>query len=52
MSVDVKPGWKAGTKLTFDEQGQKVTFILEEAPHKWFTRDGDDLRFRALHPEP
>ncbi|KAJ1469694.1 hypothetical protein T484DRAFT_1918838 [Baffinella frigidus] len=45
VSIDVKPGWKAGTKVTFDEQGQKVVFILEEAPHKWFTRDGDDIRW-------
>ena len=45
VAIDVKPGWKAGTKVTFDEQGQKVTFVLKEKTHGWFRREGDDLHW-------
>jgi len=51
LEIDVKPGWKAGTKLTFPEEGDEVPgrvpadiiFVLEEKPHPIFTRDGDNL---------
>src|SRR5690606_32935522 len=48
---DVKPGWKAGTKIRFPNEGdeipgvgaQEVVFIIEEKPHPVFKRQGDDL---------
>ncbi|KAI7828863.1 hypothetical protein BC939DRAFT_52294 [Gamsiella multidivaricata] len=51
LTVDVKPGWKAGTKIRFPNEGdeypngttQDIEFVLEEKPHPVFTRRGDDL---------
>lgn len=51
LTIDVRPGWKAGTKITFDNTGdemapgefQNITFELEEKPHGRFKRNGDDL---------
>ncbi|KAF9103522.1 hypothetical protein BGX27_010543 [Mortierella sp. AM989] len=51
LTIDVKPGWKAGTKIRFPNEGdeypngttQDIEFVLEEKPHPVFTRRGDDL---------
>ncbi|PKI18357.1 hypothetical protein CRG98_049369, partial [Punica granatum] len=51
LAIDVKPGWKKGTKLTFPEKGSEqpgriaadLIFIIDEKPHKTFTREGNDL---------
>lgn len=53
LEIQIKPGWKAGTKLTFKNEGdyqsecqarQTIQFVLEEKPHPLFTRDGNDLK--------
>lgn len=38
----IKPGWKAGTKITFSED--EIEFIIAEKPHSVFKRDADNLR--------
>jgi len=51
LEVTVKPGWKAGTKISFpnagDElipgQAQTIVFVVEEKHHSVYKRDGDDL---------
>ncbi|KAL5223427.1 hypothetical protein ABZP36_028140 [Zizania latifolia] len=51
LTIDVKPGWKKGTKITFPEKGNEapnvtpadIVFIIEEKPHEIFTREGNDL---------
>lgn len=51
LTIDVKPGWKKGTKITFLEKGNEqpnvtpadLVFIIDEKPHSSFTRDGNDL---------
>lgn len=50
LEVDVKPGWKAGTKVTFagegDEingQAQDVVFVIREKKHAAFSREGSNL---------
>ncbi|KAL2346807.1 hypothetical protein Fmac_000807 [Flemingia macrophylla] len=51
LSIDVKPGWKKGTKITFPEKGNQkpnevaadLIFVIDEKPHNLFTRDGNDL---------
>ncbi|KAK9455127.1 hypothetical protein V1511DRAFT_521591 [Dipodascopsis uninucleata] len=51
LSINIKPGWKAGTKLTFagegdlqpDGRNQDVVFVIEEKPHPQFKRNGNDL---------
>lgn len=51
LTIEVKPGWKKGTKITFPEKGNEqpnlipadLVFIIDEKPHSTFTRDGNDL---------
>lgn len=51
LTIEIKPGWKKGTKITFPEKGNEqpnvlpadLVFILDEKPHSTFTRDGNDL---------
>jgi len=51
LKVDVKPGWKAGTKITFPEEGDQypgripadVVFIIKERQHPKFKREGNNL---------
>jgi len=51
LTIDVKPGWKDGTKITFPGEGeirqgmrpQDVVFIIRESKHPVFTREKDDL---------
>ena len=50
LTVDVKPGWKAGTKIRYAKEGddfgngaQDIVFVIEEKPHPVFKRQGDDL---------
>ena len=55
VSIDVKPGWKAGTKITFPKEGDQaigripsdIVFVLKEKPHSHFKRDGNDLRHKS-----
>ena len=39
--IDVKPGWKEGTRITFEEAG--VCFQLAQQEHPRFSRRGHDL---------
>nr|TKS04810.1 hypothetical protein D5086_0000139160 [Populus alba] len=51
LTIDIKPGWKKGTKITFPEKGNEqqhvipadLVFIIDEKPHSMFSRDGNDL---------
>lgn len=52
MEIKIKPGWKAGTKITFANEGdyqpecqarQTIQFVLEEKPHPVFKRVDNDL---------
>lgn len=52
LSISVKPGWKAGTKIRFPGEGdempdgraQDIEFVMQEKEHPVFKRDGDDLQ--------
>ncbi|KAL1923564.1 uncharacterized protein VTP21DRAFT_8544 [Calcarisporiella thermophila] len=52
LTIDIKPGWKAGTKIRFAGEGdelpngqvQDIVFVIEEKPHSVYKRDGDNLR--------
>lgn len=59
LEVEVKPGWKAGTKVTFSGEGdeigstgraQDVIFIIREKQHAVFTREGSNLLHNAQIP--
>ena len=51
ITVEVKPGWKKGTRVTFENKGDErpgvapadVVFVIEEKPHPRFRREGNDL---------
>ncbi|CAK7332797.1 unnamed protein product [Dovyalis caffra] len=51
LKIDIKPGWKKGTKITFPEKGNQepgitpadLIFVVDEKPHPVFKRDGNDL---------
>ena len=55
LTIDVKPGWKAGTKITFPREGDQsvgripsdIIFIIGQKEHDKFTRDGNDLKYKA-----
>lgn len=55
LTIEVKPGWKAGTKVTFAREGDQaantipadVVFVIRDKPHPIFTRDGADIKYRA-----
>ncbi|KAL9272653.1 DnaJ homolog subfamily B member 13-like protein [Drosera capensis] len=51
LPIEIKPGWKKGTKVTFPEKGNEepgvipadIVFVINEKPHPVFRRDGNDL---------
>ncbi|KAG1367933.1 dnaJ-like subfamily B member 13 [Cocos nucifera] len=51
LTMEIKPGWKKGTKITFPEKGNEepnvipadIVFVIDEKPHPVFTREGNDL---------
>eukprot|EP00163_Fabomonas_tropica_P007121 TRINITY_DN16775_c0_g1_i1.p1 TRINITY_DN16775_c0_g1~~TRINITY_DN16775_c0_g1_i1.p1 ORF type:complete len:319 (+),score=97.62 TRINITY_DN16775_c0_g1_i1:186-1142(+) len=55
LTLDVKKGWKKGTKITFAKEGDEgagiipadVIFILNEKPHPRFKRSGNNLIYEA-----
>jgi len=56
VEIEVKRGWKAGTKITYDGYGDEepgmepgdIIFVVQERKHATFTRDGNDL----IHKHP
>ena len=55
LTINVKPGWKSGTKITFQREGDQapnkipadIVFIIRDRPHPQFKREGADLRYTA-----
>ncbi|XP_015581096.1 chaperone protein DnaJ 1 [Ricinus communis] len=53
LKIKVKPGWKKGTKITFEGKGDErpgylpadIIFLIDEKRHPLFTREGDDLEY-------
>ncbi|CAI0462718.1 unnamed protein product [Linum tenue] len=51
LTIDVKPGWKKGTKITFPDKGNEqpnqlpadLVFVIDEKPHDVYKRDGNEL---------
>ncbi|KAK1551253.1 hypothetical protein Q3G72_032817 [Acer saccharum] len=51
LTIDVKPGWKKGTKITFPDKGNEqpnqlpadLVFVIDEKPHDFYKRDSNDL---------
>lgn len=55
LQINVKPGWKAGTKITFPKEGDQIpgkvpadiVFIIRDKPHNQFKREGSDIKYTA-----
>lgn len=55
LLITVKPGWKAGTKITFPREGDQIpgkvpadiVFIIRDKPHNTFKRESSDLKYTA-----
>jgi DnaJ family protein B protein 5 len=55
LTINVKPGWKSGTKITFQREGDQapnkipadIVFIIRDKPHALFKREGCDLKYSA-----
>lgn len=55
LTVEVKPGWKEGTKVTFPKEGDQtpnnipadIVFVIKDKSHPLFKRDGSDIRYKA-----
>lgn len=56
LELDIKSGMKDGTKFTFPAKGDQIhptsdrndiQFIIQSKPHPFFTRDDNDLEYKA-----
>lgn len=55
LEVQIKKGWKEGTKITFPKEGDEtptnipadIVFVLKDKPHRMFKRDGSDIVYTA-----
>ncbi|XP_952090.1 molecular chaperone, putative [Theileria annulata] len=59
LKIDIKPGWKDGTKLTFTGEGDQqspmatpgdLIFIIKTKKHMRFVRDGNNLIYKFTVP--
>lgn len=55
LTINVMPGWKAGTKVTFQREGDRssssipadIVFIIRDKPHPHFKREGANVIYTA-----
>lgn len=55
LEIQIRKGWKAGTRITFPREGDEkpsnipadIIFTLKDRTHKWFKREGADVRYSA-----
>jgi len=58
LKINIKPGWKSGTKVTFNQEGDRVpgkipadiAFIIRDKPHPIFSRDGSNILYTYKIP--
>jgi len=58
LKINIKAGWKSGTKVTFSQEGDKIpgkipadiSFTIRDKPHPLFTRDGTNIKFNYKVP--
>ncbi|KAG7317344.1 hypothetical protein KOW79_019642 [Hemibagrus wyckioides] len=51
LTVNIRPGWKEGTKITFPKEGDEtptnipadIVFVVKDKVHSVFRRDGSDI---------
>lgn len=55
LVIQIKPGWKAGTKIIFEREGDRkpgilpadIIFVIKDKPHQVFKRSGSDIVYTA-----
>ena len=56
LEIQIKPGWKEGTKITFEGEGDEcdpntmagdIVFIIRDKPHPIFERSNSDLIYHV-----
>ncbi|KAL7646832.1 UNVERIFIED_CONTAM: hypothetical protein RMT77_002088 [Armadillidium vulgare] len=55
LTIDVKPGWKEGTKITFEKEGDQmhgkipadIVFVIRDKPHSVFKRESANIVYTA-----
>ncbi|CAF3929346.1 unnamed protein product [Adineta steineri] len=56
LEIQIKPGWKEGTKITFENEGDEgdqytiagdIVFIIRDKPHPLFERSNSDIIYRV-----
>ncbi|XP_043852995.1 dnaJ homolog subfamily B member 13 isoform X1 [Dromiciops gliroides] len=58
LTIDVRPGWRQGTRITFEKEGDQgpniipadIIFIVKEKLHPRFRREDDNLFFVSSIP--
>lgn len=58
LEIAVRPGWQAGTKVTFEKEGDEepgvvpadLQFVIAEKPHERFKREGANLVYAVKLP--
>merc|ERR1712112_619078 len=58
LKINIKAGWKSGTKVTFSQEGDKIpgkipadiAFIIRDKPHPIFSRDGTNINYTYKIP--
>ncbi|XVE66941.1 hypothetical protein DITRI_Ditri08aG0120000 [Diplodiscus trichospermus] len=58
LTINLKPGWRKGTKLTFEGKGDEkpgylpadIVFLIQEKRHPLFRRQGDNLEIAVEIP--
>ncbi|KAK2953555.1 putative Chaperone protein DnaJ [Blattamonas nauphoetae] len=53
LQIDIKPGYKEGTKITFERSGDEkpntipsdIVFVIKQKPHPTLRRKGNDLHY-------
>ncbi|XP_038640478.1 LOW QUALITY PROTEIN: dnaJ homolog subfamily B member 1-like [Scyliorhinus canicula] len=55
LAIEIKKGWKEGTKITFPKEGDEtannipadIIFVLKDKPHSVYKRNGSDIIYQA-----
>ncbi|PAV90893.1 hypothetical protein WR25_24199 isoform A [Diploscapter pachys] len=53
LTINIKPGWKSGTKITFPKEGDQhpgrvpadIVFVIKDKLHPKFKRESQDIRY-------
>ena len=48
LEINIIPGWKEGTKITFNTKSSKIIFTIKEKSHPHFVRENNNLLWRWL----